>query len=82
MAKVAMTSVCCINSSCPTHSGNSLEPGLRPKHRRVRYNCWRTYDQPLAERPTEHRYIRESIFGKRRAVRYYQMTKGQYRQSR
>ncbi len=50
--------------------------GLMPKHRRVRYNCWRAYDQPLAEHPTEHRCIREIIFGKRRAVRYYQMTKG------
>lgn len=49
---------------------------LMPKSQRVRYNCWRAYDQPLAEHPTQRRYIREIIFGKRRAVRYYQITKG------
>ena len=38
--------------------------------------AWTSYDQPLAEKPTEHRYIREIIFGKRRATRYYEITKG------
>jgi SRSO17 transposase len=43
---------------------------------RLRYNRWRSYDQPLSEHPTQRRYIREIIFGKRRKVRYYQITKG------
>lgn len=49
---------------------------LMPKSQRVRYNQWRAYDQPLAERPTQRRYIREIIFGMRRNIRYYQITKG------
>lgn len=43
---------------------------------RVRYNRWRPYDQPLSERPAEHRQIREIIFGQRRTTRYYHITKG------
>lgn len=50
--------------------------GVLPKGQRVRYNRWRAYDQPLAEHPTQRRYIREIIFGSRRHVRYYQITKG------
>jgi SRSO17 transposase len=49
---------------------------LMPKGQRVRYNRWHSYDQPLAEQPTQRRYIREIIFGTRRKVRYYQITKG------
>ena len=49
---------------------------LMPKGKRVRYNRWRAYDQPLAGHPTQRRYIREIIFGTRRSVRYYQITKG------
>ncbi|MBW4542353.1 MAG: IS701 family transposase [Myxacorys chilensis ATA2-1-KO14] len=49
---------------------------LMTKGQRVRYNRWRTYDQPLSEHPSERRYIREIIFGHRRKVRYYQITKG------
>lgn len=49
---------------------------LMPKGQRVRYNRWRSYDQPLAEHPTQRRYIREIIFGTRRSVRFYQITKG------
>jgi SRSO17 transposase len=47
-----------------------------PKGQQIRYNRWRAYDQPLAEHPTQRRYIREIIFGRRRPVRYYQITKG------
>lgn len=47
-----------------------------PKGQQVRYNRWHAYDQPLASRPQERRYIREIIFGQRRSVRYYQITKG------
>jgi SRSO17 transposase len=38
--------------------------------------AWISYDQPLTQKPTERRYIREIIFGKRRAIRYYEITKG------
>lgn len=41
----------------------------------VRYNSWRAYQQNLSHRQPERRYIREIIFGKRRAVRYYEITK-------
>lgn len=43
---------------------------------RVRYNSWRAYQQNLSHRQPEKRYIREIIFGKRRATRYYEITKG------
>jgi SRSO17 transposase len=49
---------------------------LMPTGQRVRYNRWRVYDQRLSEHPTQQRYIREIIFGTRRTVRYYQITKG------
>jgi SRSO17 transposase len=49
---------------------------LMTQGQRVRYNRWRAYEQPLSERPSERRYIREIIFGHRRKVRYYQITKG------
>lgn len=40
-----------------------------------RYNQWRAYQQKLSKKKTETRYIREIIFGKRRKVRYYQISK-------
>ncbi len=49
---------------------------LMAKGQRVRYNRWHAYDQPLSEHSSERRYIREIIFGYRRQVRYYQITKG------
>jgi hypothetical protein len=42
---------------------------------RVRYNRWRAYEQKLDHRQSEQRFIREIIFGKRGAIRYYQITK-------
>lgn len=54
-----------------SNHGVLMMPGQR-----LRYNRWRAYDQPMSERPTQRRYIREIIFGKRRKVRYYQITKG------
>lgn len=42
---------------------------------RVRYNSWRGYQQNLSHRQPELRYIREIVFGKRRAIRYYEITK-------
>lgn len=49
---------------------------LMPKGAKFRYNSWHAYDQALSEHPTQRRYIREMIFGKRRPVRYFQITKG------
>ncbi len=54
-----------------SNHGVLMMPGQR-----VRYNRWRAYDQPLSEHPTQRRYIREIIFGNRRKVRYFQITKG------
>lgn len=41
----------------------------------MRYNRWRAYEQKLDHRQSEQRFIREIIFGKRGAIRYYQITK-------
>ena len=40
-----------------------------------RYNRWKAYEQKLKGRKAETRYIREIIFGKRRRIRYYQVSK-------
>lgn len=42
---------------------------------KVRYNRWRAYIQRLSHRRPETRYIREIIFGKVRAIRYYEISK-------
>ena len=47
-----------------------------PPEQEVYSEAWTSYDQPLAEKPTERRYIREIIFGERRTTRYYEITKG------
>lgn len=48
---------------------------LMPAGSRKRYNSWKAYEQKLSHRQTETRYIREIIFGKRRRLRYYQISK-------
>jgi SRSO17 transposase len=48
---------------------------LMPHGAKKRYNSWRAYEQKLVGRRTEVRYIREIIFGKRRKVRFYQISK-------
>lgn len=48
---------------------------LMPQGARKRYNSWRAYEQKLVGRKSETRYIREIIFGKRRKVRFYQISK-------
>jgi SRSO17 transposase len=40
-----------------------------------RYNGWKEYQQKLSHHPSETRYLREIIFGKRRRFRYYQISK-------
>jgi len=47
-----------------------MSPGAR-----VRYNRWHGYLQQLSHRQPEQRFIREIIFGKRRSLRYFQITK-------
>ncbi len=45
-----------------------------PQGQSVRYNKWRTFDRVFSNGKTEVRYIREIIFGKRREIRYWQIT--------
>lgn len=47
---------------------------LGPRQK-VRYNQWKAYQQQLSHRQPESRWIREIIFGQRRRIRYYQITK-------
>ena len=42
---------------------------------RKRYNRWRPYQQKLSRKKSETRYIREIIFGKRKHIRFYQISK-------
>ncbi len=53
-----------------SNHGVLVAPGQK-----VRYNRWREYIQPLSHRQPETRYIREIIFGKARALRYYEISK-------
>jgi SRSO17 transposase len=48
---------------------------LMPAGSRKRYNRWKAYQQELSGHKTETRYLREIIFGKRRSLRYYQVSK-------
>lgn len=48
---------------------------LMPAGSRKRYNRWKAYQQKLSHRQTETRYKREIIFGQRRRLRYYQISK-------
>ena len=41
---------------------------------RLRYTTWSPFDRVFSTGDTEPRYIREMIFGHRRAMRYYQIT--------
>lgn len=45
-----------------------------PKAQRVRYNRWRSYERTFSDGTREQRYIREIIYGKRSAIRYWQLT--------
>ncbi|WP_199321341.1 IS701 family transposase [Microcoleus sp. FACHB-831] len=48
---------------------------LMPPGSQKGYNRWKAYQQKLSHRPTETRYLREIIFGKRHRRRYYQISK-------
>ena len=45
-----------------------------PCDQHVRHNRWRAYTRTFSDGENEQRYIREVIYGKRRAVRYWQLT--------
>jgi SRSO17 transposase len=45
-----------------------------PSGQTVRYNKWRDFERLFSTGKTEKRYIREIIFGKRREIRYWQVT--------
>ena len=45
-----------------------------PLGQRVRYNKWRPFVRIFSTGKTEKRYIREIIFGKKREIRYWQVT--------
>ena len=48
---------------------------LMPQGAKKRYNRWAPYQQQLSRHHAEQRYIREIVFGQRRDVRYYQVSK-------
>jgi SRSO17 transposase len=48
---------------------------LMPPGSRKRYNRWKAYPQKLSGHQAETRYLREIIFGQRRSLRYYQISK-------
>ena len=45
-----------------------------PSGQSVRYNKWRNFERVFSTGKTEERYIREIIFGKKREIRYWQVT--------
>jgi len=45
-----------------------------PAEARIRYTQWRSFERVFADDRTETRYIREVIYGKRRTIRYFQLT--------
>jgi hypothetical protein len=51
------------------HHGVLLPPGQR-----MRYTTWRELDRVFSHGDTETRWIREIVYGQRRAIRYDQMT--------
>jgi len=55
-----------------SNHGVLMGPGQR-----MRYNRWKAYQQRVSSTYSQPRYIREIIFGHRRRLRYYQITKGE-----
>jgi len=47
---------------------------LMPQGWRVRYTTWKKFNRVFSNGDTEVRYIREIVFGKRRNIRYWQIT--------
>ncbi len=52
-----------------TNHGVWMLPGQR-----IRQTRWRSFDRVFADGSTQERFIRETIYGSRRSVRYYQIT--------
>jgi SRSO17 transposase len=47
-----------------------------PQRARVRYTRWKKFDRVFTNVDSEFRYIREIVFGKRRSIRYWQISTG------
>ncbi len=47
---------------------------LMPSSQRVRSTRWRSFQRVFSNGNQEQRYVREIVFGKRRSVRYYELT--------
>ena len=45
-----------------------------PKEQKVRCNRWRQFERIFSDGTTQQRYIREIIFGKRRAPQFWEIT--------
>jgi len=45
-----------------------------PSSQRVRPTRWRPFQRVFSNGSAERRYVREIVFGKRRSVRYYELT--------
>jgi len=45
-----------------------------PAGQRVRQTRWRPFERTFTDGSTEQRFIRETVYGQRQAVRYYQIT--------
>ncbi|BAZ29420.1 transposase [Cylindrospermum sp. NIES-4074] len=45
-----------------------------PSEQRVRFNRWKQFERIFSNGKSEERYIREIVFGKRRRLRYWQIT--------
>jgi SRSO17 transposase len=46
-----------------------------PSEQKIRYNKWRKFERVFSTGKTEQRYVREIIFGKKREIRYWEVTK-------
>jgi SRSO17 transposase len=45
-----------------------------PSGQRVRCSKWRDFERVFSKGKTEERYIREIIFGKKKEIRYWEVT--------
>lgn len=47
---------------------------LMPRSERVRWTRWRPFQRVFSDGSEEQRFVRECVFGKRRGLRYYELT--------
>jgi SRSO17 transposase len=43
-------------------------------NQRIRTTPWRAFEQVFADGSSQQRYLRETIFGRRRSLHYFQLT--------